>query len=58
MLSIPPEVWPERVKFDRANPRHFFKGKTYTFDDLAALRKGERLAEQCTPEVCRQRPAR
>ena len=58
MLSIPPEVWPERVKFDRANPRHFFKGKTYTFDDLAALRKGERLAEQCTPEVCRQRHAR
>ncbi|MBI2150523.1 MAG: protocatechuate 3,4-dioxygenase [Acidobacteria bacterium] len=57
MLSIPPEVWPERVKFDRANPKHFYKGKTYTFDELVALRKPERLAEQCTPAVARQRHA-
>jgi hypothetical protein len=55
MLSIPPEVWPERVKADRANPRHFYRGKTYTFEELAALRKHERLAEQCTPEVSRER---
>jgi hypothetical protein len=57
MLSIPADVWPERVKFDRSNPRHFFKGKTYTFDELAALRKPEHLAEQCTPHVCRERHA-
>lgn len=58
MLSIPPEVWPERVKADRANPQHFFNGKTYTFDELASLRKHERLAEQSTPGVCQERHAR
>jgi len=58
MLSIAPELWPERVKADRANPRHFFQGKTFTFDELVALRKPEKLAEQCTPEVCRERHAR
>jgi 3-O-methylgallate 3,4-dioxygenase len=58
MLSIPADVWPERVKFDRANPRHFFRGKTYTFDELVALRRPQHLAEQCTPEVCRERHAR
>jgi len=39
MLSIPPEIWPERVKADRANPQHFYKGRTYTFDELLALRR-------------------
>src|SRR5262245_6324649 len=28
MLSVRPDTWPERVKADRANPQHFFKGKT------------------------------
>jgi 3-O-methylgallate 3,4-dioxygenase len=58
MLSIAPALWPERVKADRANPWHFYKGRTYTFDELAALRKGENLAEQCTPEVSLERHAR
>ena len=58
MLSIAPELWPERVKADRANPRHYFQGKTYTFDELVSRRKAERLAEQCTPEVGRERHAR
>jgi len=55
MLSVRPEIWPERVKADRANPQHFYKGKTYTFDELFALRKAENLAEQITPEVFRER---
>jgi hypothetical protein len=58
MLSIAPEIWPERVKADRTNPRHFYKGKAYTFDELVSLRKAENLAEQCTPDVCRERHAR
>ena len=58
MLSIAPEIWPERVKADRANPQHFYQGKTYTFDELVVLRRGENLAEQCTPEVCRERHMR
>jgi hypothetical protein len=58
MLSIAPELWPERVKADRANPQHYYHGRTYTFDELLALRKAERLGEQCTPDVCRERHAR
>ena len=58
MLSIAPEIWPERVKADRANPRHFYQGKTYTFDELVALRRPENLTAQCTPDVARQRYAK
>jgi 3-O-methylgallate 3,4-dioxygenase len=58
MLSVAPEIWPERVKADRANPQHFYKGRTYTFDELVALRKAEGLAEQITPQVCRDRHLR
>src|SRR5262245_25300975 len=57
MLSMPPEFWPERVKADRTNPRHFYRGKTFTFDELVALRRDEMLARQVTPEVFQQRYA-
>jgi hypothetical protein len=55
MLSIPSEYWKDRVLADRANPQHFFKGKTYNFDQMTALRQNEKLADQITPEVCQQR---
>lgn len=58
MLSVPPEIWPERVKADRANPRHYHQGKTYTFDELVDLRRPENLAAQCTPEVSSERYGR
>src|SRR5262249_41934639 len=58
MLSVRPETWPERVKADRANPQHFFKGKTYTFDELVAVRKAEQLGEQVSLEIFRERHAR
>lgn len=58
MLSIAPELWPERVKADRTNPEHFYQGKTYAFDELVVLRRNENLAAQCTPEVCRERHER
>jgi 3-O-methylgallate 3,4-dioxygenase len=58
MLSVPAQHWKDRVPADRANPRHFFRGKTYTFDELAALRRGENLAAQITPEVMEARHAR
>ena len=54
MLSIAPEYWPDRVLADRANPQHFYNGKTYTFDQLAELRRGENLVEQAKPD-CRQK---
>src|SRR5262245_66441084 len=58
MLSVRPETWTERVKSDRANPQHFFKGKTYTFDQLVTLRKAEQLDRQVSLDVFRERHAR
>ena len=58
MLSVPPEAWPERVPADRANPKHFYQGKTYTFDQMAELHKADGLAAQITPEVFCERHAR
>lgn len=58
MLSIPSEYWQDRVLADRAETRHPFRGRTYTFDELAALRSGEDLAAQIRPEVMRERHAR
>ncbi len=58
MLSIPPEFWVDRVSADRENPRHFFKGNTYTFQQMAELRRPEDLASQITPEVFQARHER
>ncbi len=58
MLSVPPEAWPERVPADRANPKHFYQGKTYTFDQMAELHKDDGIAALLTPEVFRERHAR
>ena len=37
MLSVPWENWTERVAADRANPHHFYQGKTYTFDEMVGV---------------------
>ena len=58
MLSIPSEYWKDRVSADRENPRHFFKGKVYDFDQMVELQKGQNLAAQIAPEICRERHAR
>jgi hypothetical protein len=57
MLSIPPEYWKDRVSFDK-QARHFYQGKTYTFDEMAALRKDANIADQITPEVMMERHTR
>jgi hypothetical protein len=57
MLTTPPQQWGERVKADRNNPEHHFKGNTFGFDELVALRAGEGLAAQITPDVWEQRHA-
>jgi hypothetical protein len=54
MLSIPPEYWKDRVSFDR-QARHFYRCKTYTFDEMVALRKDAHLADQITSEVMLER---
>jgi hypothetical protein len=58
MLSIPPEYWADRVTADRENPQHFFKGKTYTFDQMVVLQRDRHLADQITPKVCEERHSR
>jgi 3-O-methylgallate 3,4-dioxygenase len=58
MLSIPAKNWADRVKVDRTNPAHFYNGRTYTFDGMAALRKAENLGEQAALETAEQRHTR
>jgi hypothetical protein len=58
MLSVPPEAWTERVPADRANPKHFYQGKTYTFDQMAELQKPRGLTALLTPDAFRERHAR
>jgi OH-DDVA oxygenase/3-O-methylgallate 3,4-dioxygenase len=41
-LSTTPDEWMLRLKVDRAR-RHWFKGKTYSFDELAEMRRHEGL---------------
>ncbi len=48
MLSTPPDQWDGRVKADRQNSEHAFRGGTYTFDELVQLRADENLAAQIT----------
>jgi Catalytic LigB subunit of aromatic ring-opening dioxygenase len=55
MLSIAPEYWPDRVVADRTNLKHFFQGKTYTFNELALLRCDEHLGAQASPEIRAER---
>jgi 3-O-methylgallate 3,4-dioxygenase len=57
MLSIGWEHWTDRVPFDRKNAALPFRGKTYTFPELAELRRPEHLEEKLTPEECAGRHA-
>ena len=56
MLSVPWQAWTERVPADRANPRHFYQGKVYTFDQMVELHRPRGLAAQLTPEVFHRVP--
>jgi hypothetical protein len=58
MLSVPSQYWKDRVPADKANKKHWFRGKTYTFEEMVALRKDENLADQITPEAQEERHAR
>ena len=58
LLSSSPEHWDFRTAADKVNPAHPYRGKTYTFDQLLALRKDENLAAQNRIEVRRERHAR
>jgi hypothetical protein len=53
MLLTPPEQWGERVVADRNQPAHWYRGKAYSFDALAALRRKEGLAVDCGIDIWR-----
>jgi 3-O-methylgallate 3,4-dioxygenase len=56
-LSTPAHDWRLHAERDRNNQQLWFRGKTYDYEALAALRAGERLEEQVTEEVWEQRYA-
>jgi hypothetical protein len=49
LLNTPPDQWRQRAAADRRNPALAFRGKDYTFDELAAVR--EDFSAQCDPVV-------
>lgn len=59
LLSTPPERWDLRAADDRKNPEHPFRGKTYTFPELLAVREGEKdFHKEMSLEVRQERHAR
>ncbi len=58
LLSTAPEKWDLRAAADRKNPAHAYRGGTYTFDELKALRREERLEREIEIDVRRARHER
>jgi OH-DDVA oxygenase/3-O-methylgallate 3,4-dioxygenase len=56
-LSTTPEQWLLRLPSDHARKDHPFRGKTYDFPALVALRKSENLASKATIEERTRRHA-
>jgi 3-O-methylgallate 3,4-dioxygenase len=57
MLSTPPEEWGQRVLADKKNKEHYYKSRTWTFDQLVEARKSENLGKQIELPVWRERHA-
>jgi hypothetical protein len=55
LLATPPELWSLREEWDKRQPEHYFRGRSYTFDELVALRADEDLDAQTTLEVKTER---
>jgi OH-DDVA oxygenase len=49
-LSTTPDQWMLRVRPDKKR-KHWFKGKQYSFDELAEMRRSENLAEKSSLEA-------
>jgi len=57
-LSTTAEQWTLRVSADKAQKDHPFRGKTYNFEELVALRSGEDLGRKCAlPERMKRKEA-
>lgn len=57
LLSTPPDMWHLRVEADKKNPSLEFRGKSYVFDELVALRSDENLVHQSSLPVRTERHA-
>ena len=55
MLTLAPSDWDLRVAYDKSNPNLHFRSKTYTFEQLARLRKDENLQQQTSMQVRAER---
>ena len=55
MLSTPSHEWYRRIEFDRKLSELFYRGQTYSFDELVALRANENLEQQILPAVMEAR---
>ena len=49
-LSTTPEQWLLRVPVDRASEAHWYRGSTYTFQELVEIRRAENLSAQISLE--------
>jgi OH-DDVA oxygenase/3-O-methylgallate 3,4-dioxygenase len=56
-LSTTPEEWLLRLPADRANRQHHFRGATYGFEELVALRKDEGFDQKSSLEERTRRHA-
>lgn len=54
-LEMPPERWREYGDRARTQSRHWFQGKTYSFEELVDLRREDQFERQCTDEKFRSR---
>jgi len=57
LLSTSPDKWHLRVEADKKNPSLEYKGSSYNFDQLCALRKKENLDHQSSLAVRSERHA-
>ncbi len=56
MLVTPASTWGARVPDDKRS-RHYYKGRTWTFDELVEERRDERLSEQITEQAWQRKHA-
>jgi len=54
-LQLPPDEWRRRADADRHNPQHWYRGRTYTFDELLAERGPGRFEQEITDEKKQER---
>jgi hypothetical protein len=50
-LEMPPEKWKQYGDISRTQPAHWFRGKTYSFSDLAELRASDHFERECNEET-------